>query len=110
MQTIHSHGHWKGEAWICLPIEYEGHRFGLLSLGPRQDRQPYSRHENEVLQRVTVQAARTIYLDLGSWLPDLLPLGAGIAPNQAAGPLGAAGLAARGSLPATVEGLWEGRL
>jgi hypothetical protein len=36
MQRAYTYGRWQGEAWMTVPLEWEGERYGLLSLGPRQ--------------------------------------------------------------------------
>ena len=36
LETLHTYGEWRGEAWVAAPLEYDGKRFGLLLLGPRE--------------------------------------------------------------------------
>jgi hypothetical protein len=62
LQTTHTYGDWRGEAWISVPLVCEGRRFGLLFLGPRQNQGPYSKQEFGVLQQVAADVATAICL------------------------------------------------
>ena len=62
MQRAYTFGRWHGEAWMIVPLEWEGERYGLLSLGPRQSQEPYTRQECQVLQQVASQVAGAVYL------------------------------------------------
>jgi hypothetical protein len=61
LKTVATHGRWHGEASIAIPLHQNGHRHGLLWLGPRRGGNPYSRAEFEMLQ----QAAQPVSLALG---------------------------------------------
>ena len=50
LETLHTFGKWRGEAWVAAPLEYDGKRYGLLLLGPREGQSPYTREEFEALQ------------------------------------------------------------
>ena len=62
MQRAYTYGRWQGEAWMMVPLEWEGERYGLLSLGPRQTYEPYTRQECQVLQQVASQVAGAVHL------------------------------------------------
>jgi hypothetical protein len=62
MQRAYTYGRWQGEAWMVVPLEWEGERYGLLSLGPRESMQPYTRQELQVLQRTANQVAGAVHL------------------------------------------------
>lgn len=62
MQRAFTVGRWQGEAWMVVPLEWEGERLGLLSLGPRQTYKPYTRQECQLLQEVANQVAGAIHL------------------------------------------------
>jgi hypothetical protein len=62
MQRAYTYGRWQGEAWMTVPLEWEGERYGLLSLGPRQTHEAYTRHECQVLQQVANQVAGAVHL------------------------------------------------
>jgi hypothetical protein len=62
LRPSHIYGPWRGEAWMAVPLEWQGERYGLLSIGPRLDRQQYTRRECELLQQVANQVAGAIHL------------------------------------------------
>lgn len=62
VQRAYTYGRWQGEAWMIVPLEWEGERYGLLSLGPRQTYEPYTRQECQVLQQVANQVAGAVRL------------------------------------------------
>ena len=62
MQRAYTYGRWQGEAWMTVPLEWQGERYGLLSLGPRQTHEPYTRQECQVLQQVANQVAGAVHL------------------------------------------------
>jgi two-component system, NarL family, sensor kinase len=62
MQRAYTFGRWHGEAWMIVALEWEGERYGLLSLGPRQSQEPYTRQECQVLQQVASQVAGAVRL------------------------------------------------
>jgi hypothetical protein len=64
LQSAGTTGRWQGEAWIALPLEWEGQRCGLLWLGPRLGRQPYGRGEFEALQQAARPVAQALHLAL----------------------------------------------
>jgi hypothetical protein len=64
LQSAGTIGRWQGEAWIALPLEWDGRRCGLLWLGPRLGRQPYGRGEFETLQQAARPVAQALRLAL----------------------------------------------
>jgi hypothetical protein len=62
LETVYTYGKWRGEAWIAAPLEYEGKRFGMLLLGPRQGQRPYSREEFAALQSAATEVAHALAL------------------------------------------------
>ncbi|HSN77686.1 MAG TPA: GAF domain-containing protein [Anaerolineae bacterium] len=62
MQRAYTYGRWQGESWMTVPLEWKGERYGLLSLGPRQSLEPYTRQECQVLQQVANQVAGAVHL------------------------------------------------
>ena len=62
-RIIHTYKRWKGEVIINLPVESDGHRYGFLMLGPRQDGQPYTQKEYQILKQVSHQIAEAIRLN-----------------------------------------------
>ncbi|MCC7352950.1 MAG: hypothetical protein IT330_04265 [Anaerolineae bacterium] len=62
LKTIHTYGHWNGEAWLAVPIEWDGQRYGLLSLGPCRDRRQYTQQEYTTLKQVVGHVAHAIHL------------------------------------------------
>lgn len=62
MQRAYTFGRWQGEAWMVVPLEWEGERYGMLSLGPRQTFEPYTRQECQVLEQVASQVAGAVHL------------------------------------------------
>jgi hypothetical protein len=60
LKTVATSGRWQGEASIAIPLQQNGHRHGMLWLGPRLGANPYSNAEFEALQ----QAARPVALAL----------------------------------------------
>lgn len=63
METLHTYGKWRGEAWVAAPLEYEGKRFGLLLLGPREGLRPYTREEFAALQGAAREVAHALAVD-----------------------------------------------
>jgi hypothetical protein len=64
LQPLCTVGRWNGEAWMAVPLEWAGERYGVLALGPRQDGTRYTRRECEVLEQVAHQVAGAVYV---SW-------------------------------------------
>jgi hypothetical protein len=64
LQNAGTTGRWRGEAWIALPLEWEGQRCGLLWLGPRLGREPYGRGEFDALQQAARPVAQALRLAL----------------------------------------------
>jgi hypothetical protein len=62
-EIIHTYKEWKGVSLVSLPIESDGHRFGLLMLGPRVGGKPYTQQEYKILKKVSDQIAAAIYLN-----------------------------------------------
>lgn len=65
-QAFQASGRWTGEAWLSMPLEYMGMRFGMLFLGPRQNHGQYSREEFETLTQVAQEVARAVRLDMAA--------------------------------------------
>jgi hypothetical protein len=64
LKTIATHGRWHGDAAIAIPLQNNGHRHGLLWLGPRVGGNPYSRAEFEALQQAAQPVASALGLAL----------------------------------------------
>lgn len=62
LQPICTVGRWSGEAWMAVPLEWAGERYGVLALGPRQDGTQYTRRECDVLEQVARQVAGAVYV------------------------------------------------
>jgi hypothetical protein len=60
LETAHIYGDWRGEAWVAAPLEHDGKRHGLLLLGPRAGRRPYSKQEFETLQTAANEVAHAL--------------------------------------------------
>lgn len=60
VETLHTFGDWRGEAWVAAPLEFDGRRFGLLLLGPRQGQRPYTREEFAALQGAANEVAHAL--------------------------------------------------
>lgn len=60
LETVYTYGAWRGEAWVAAPLEYAGTRYGLLLLGPRQGRKPYTREEFAALQGAATEVAHAL--------------------------------------------------
>ena len=54
-------GAWRGEAWMAVPLEWRGQRFGMIALGPRHG-EPYTRQECDLLEQVASQVAGAVYM------------------------------------------------
>ncbi len=61
-RAVHTVGRWRGETWLCLPLECSGERYGLLALGPRLSGERYTQQESVALQQVSDQVARALRL------------------------------------------------
>jgi hypothetical protein len=62
LQTVHTYGTWRGEAWLSAPLERNGQRLGLLLIGPSEDGERYTRSEFEALQETAKTVARALQL------------------------------------------------
>ncbi len=62
LRTAHTYGYWRGEAWVSIPLEIDGELYGLLTLGPRENQEQYTRQECEALQQVAGQVAHAVRL------------------------------------------------
>ncbi len=60
LETAHTYGDWRGEAWIAAPLEHGGKRHGLLLLGPREGHRPYTKQEFETLQVAANEVAHAL--------------------------------------------------
>jgi two-component system NarL family sensor kinase len=60
LEALHTYGEWRGEAWVAAPLEYDGRRYGLLLLGPRQGLKPYTRDEFAALQSAANEVAHAL--------------------------------------------------
>jgi hypothetical protein len=78
LQSSGTTGRWQGEAWVVLPLEWEGQRYGLLWLGPRLNGEPYGYDEFEALQQAARPVAQALRL-----APHTHPAPEAIAPAQA---------------------------
>jgi hypothetical protein len=63
LETTHTYGDWRGEAWVAAPLEHDGKRHGLLLLGPREGLRPYSKQEFETLQSAANEVAHALAVD-----------------------------------------------
>ncbi|NPV06489.1 MAG: hypothetical protein HPY83_00825 [Anaerolineae bacterium] len=63
LRVVHTIGRWTGEAWLSVPLECHGMRYGVLWLGPSVDGQQYSREHFDALRRAAAQVARAVHLD-----------------------------------------------
>lgn len=61
-RTVHTVGRWRGDAYLCVPIQCNGQRYGLLSLGPRSGWTPYTRQECEAVSAIAQDVARSVRL------------------------------------------------
>jgi len=66
LRTVHTLGHWRGAAWMTVPLECEGQLYGLMSLGPRSGGEVYTQQEGELLAQVASSVARAIGRDWNS--------------------------------------------
>ena len=62
LRTVRTHGRWTGEAWLSIPLEVEGIRYGMLFLGPSHNGQGYGGEEFEALRQVSAEVARAVRL------------------------------------------------
>jgi hypothetical protein len=60
LEPIHTIGRWRGEAWLSVPLESEGKRYGLLVLGPRTSGESYTRQEGEIVAQVASEVAGAV--------------------------------------------------
>lgn len=60
-RTVHTVGPWRGQALVCLPLEYAGRRYGLLWLGPRADGEAYNVKDFTPLQDVVTEVSHAIH-------------------------------------------------
>ena len=60
LEPIHTVGRWQGDAWLSVPLESEGERYGLLVLGPRTTGESYTRQEGEIVAQVASAVARAV--------------------------------------------------
>jgi hypothetical protein len=62
LQQVHSCGPWCGEAYLCVPLDSNGERFGFLYLGLQLASRPYSRRELLEVQEAANHVAAAIRL------------------------------------------------
>ena len=67
LETLHTYGEWRGEAWVAAPLEYDGKRYGLLLLGPREGLKPYTREEFAALQGAANEVAHALAVGKNGW-------------------------------------------
>ena len=60
LEPIYTVGRWQGDAWLSVPLESEGERYGLLVLGPRTTGESYTRQEGEIVAQVASEVARAV--------------------------------------------------
>jgi hypothetical protein len=60
LEPIHTVGRWQGDAWLSVPLESEGERYGLLALGPRTTGESYTRQEGEIVAQVASEVAKAV--------------------------------------------------
>ena len=60
LQTIYTLGRWQGEAWMSVPLVHDGKRYGVLSLGPRSNSQPYTQKDGELLAQVAGNVVQAV--------------------------------------------------
>ena len=60
LQTIYTFGRWQGEAWMSVPLVHDGKRYGVLSLGPRSNSQPYTQEDGELLAQVAGNVVQAV--------------------------------------------------
>jgi hypothetical protein len=68
LETLHTYGDWRGEAWVAAPLAFGGKRYGMLLLGPREGLRPYTRDEFTALQGAASEVAHA--LAVGQNSPD----------------------------------------
>jgi hypothetical protein len=61
LEAVHTYGRWTGDARICLPLECNGTRYGLLCLGPRRSQKQYTRRECETLEQTVSRVAQVVH-------------------------------------------------
>ena len=61
LTPIYTVGDWRGAAWMAVPLEWQGQRFGMIALGQRPN-EPYSRRECDLLEQVATQVAGAVYM------------------------------------------------
>jgi hypothetical protein len=61
-EVLHTLGPWRGEAMASIPLLAGQHHYGLLQLGPRQDRSGYSSAEILAVQKTAQQVAEAMHL------------------------------------------------
>jgi hypothetical protein len=60
VENTHTIGRWQGDAWLSVPLESEGERYGLLLLGPRVTGESYTRQEGEIVSQVANEVAGAV--------------------------------------------------
>ncbi|HET7009572.1 MAG TPA: hypothetical protein VFI11_02250 [Anaerolineales bacterium] len=59
-RTVHTHGPWRGEALLSVPLASGGRSFGAVLIGPRRNGLRYRRSEAEALSEVAEKVARAM--------------------------------------------------
>jgi hypothetical protein len=62
LHCVHTHGTWKEQVALSVPLEFGGRRYGLLQLGPHQAGEAYDEEEGQALQQAAGQVARALAL------------------------------------------------
>ena len=58
---IHTYGKWNGRIVTSIPIDYQEIRVGMLMLGPRDNKLPYSQGEVALVQKISQSVAQVIF-------------------------------------------------
>ncbi len=61
LRVVGTYGRWNGDAHLVLPLQVNGVRYGMLAIGPRVDRSPYSQQECLVVADAVGRVAQSIH-------------------------------------------------
>ena len=62
LRQVHASGAWRGETYLCLPLDADGERYGFLYLGLHLANRSYTRRELREVQEVAGHVAAAIRL------------------------------------------------
>ena len=62
LETAHTYGDWRGEAWVAATLEHAGKRHGLSAARAAAGLKPYTRQEFETLQIAANEVAHALAL------------------------------------------------